>query len=121
MNQEIDELSVQWKEDGVLKIKELRREIFPSGNWATGIFLYQELQGEGESARFSEPKVSLRRYRRRGGRYQVHSKFVLSSAQQARQVAAILNGWFPQGQTPDDGPEEDNESERHLDAPVIKS
>ena len=89
----IDALTVHWEEDGQVMVEELDRKVLSHGAWATVVFLYRER--DRQSGEFGPPKAALRRYRKRGDRYQVHAKMVLSSAEQARMVADTLHGWFP--------------------------
>jgi len=87
----VDELTVDYEEDGVLKVKQVDREILSKGAWATVLFRYQEWQPESDS--YGPDKFTLRRYRKSGGEYRQQSKFTISSADQARRVVAALQRW----------------------------
>ena len=43
MAEMVDEISVNYEEDGVLLCKELDRYVLSKGAWATLMFLYQDL------------------------------------------------------------------------------
>jgi hypothetical protein len=59
------------------------------------MFLFQELNKKTNE--YEAPKVSIRRYQKRGGIYKQQSKFNISSAKQAREISDILLKWFPEG------------------------
>ena len=44
MNNTVDELTVNYEEDGILKIKEIDKEVLSKGSWATVLFRYREWQ-----------------------------------------------------------------------------
>ena len=92
MGSTVDELSVAYEEGGQVRVKELRKQVLHEGHgWATLVFLSQEWQEK--EAIFGPPKVHLRRYRKRGGRYQLYSKFNLPSVSQAQGLAQTLQQW----------------------------
>ena len=88
-----DELTVHWVEDGKEVVRELDRIIVQkSSGWATIAFLFEEIDKvTGES---SGPKINLRRYRKRGGRWQVNSKFVVGGEDVSRDLARAIQKWF---------------------------
>ncbi len=90
----IDDLSVEWEEDGQLVVEELEKHILTKGAWATLMFKYRERNKQ--SGEWGEPKVRIQRYRKQNGRYSPQSKFNISSAKQARMIVAQLNDWFPE-------------------------
>lgn len=93
-----EELTVHWVENGKEKIKELDRAVLHKGSgWATLAFLFEEL--DEVSGEYKGPKVNLRRYRKRGGRWQVNGHFVLNSEEQAVSLQKALQGWF-KGRSP---------------------
>ncbi len=91
MNNSVDELTVEYEEDGILKIRELGREVLSKGAWATVLFRYQEWIPENDS--YGPIRCALRRYKKVGGEYRLHSKFVISSMEQARRLAEALSRW----------------------------
>ena len=89
----VDDLSVEWEEDGELKVEQLDKFILTKGAWATLMFKYREKGRDGE---WGVPKCRIQRYRKQKGRYSPQSKFNISSAKQARQIVSQLQEWFPE-------------------------
>ena len=78
-----EDLTVTWVENGVEVVKELDRYVLHKGSgWATIAFLCEE--HDPATGEMRGPKVNLRRYRKRGGRWQVSARFVLGSEEQAQ-------------------------------------
>ena len=92
MAESVDELSVNYEENGVLLCKELDRQVLSRGAWATVMFLYQDLNRQ--SGEYGPEKVTIRRFQKRDGTYIPRSKFNISSLQQGRKIAAALQGWI---------------------------
>lgn len=92
MAESVDELSVNYEENGVLLCKELDRQVLSHGAWATVMFLYQDLNRQ--SGEYGPEKVTIRRFQKRDGTYIPRSKFNISSLQQGRKIAAALQGWI---------------------------
>ncbi len=87
----VDELTVQYEEDGDVIVKELDKEILTKGAWSTVIFRYQDKnRSTGE---FGPDKYVIRRYQKQDGQYRPKSKFVISSAKQATKIIEALQGW----------------------------
>lgn len=87
----VDEITINYSEDEVLVCKEVAKEILTKGTWATIMFKYQDL--DRATGAFKAPKISIRRYQKRGGEYKTMSKFNVSSLAQAKKVAEILERW----------------------------
>lgn len=92
MAESVDELSVNYEENGVLLCKELDRQVLSRGAWATVMFLYRDLNRQ--SGEYGPEKVTIRRFQKRDGTYIPRSKFNISSLQQGRKIAAALQGWI---------------------------
>lgn len=92
MSAEIEELTVNYEEDGRLVRKELDRVFLSKGAWATVLFRYQELDPKTEQYR--APKAMIVRFRKVNGVYRKQSSFTVSSAKQAMALAEILQKWF---------------------------
>lgn len=100
--QSLDELTVNWEENGELKVRELRKHVLSEhGAWATILFLFEE---RGSDGTFRAPKVQIRRYQKRRNGWVVHSKFVIPSDEQALAIARVLEEWCtsPRGDEPRD-------------------
>jgi len=93
MSEAIDQLTVNWEEEGELKVKELKKHVLSKGAWATLMFLYQEM--DPKTKEYREPKVSIRRYKKRNDQYVYQSKFNISSAAQGHEIARVIGEWFP--------------------------
>ncbi len=92
MSSEIDELTVQYEEDGLVTVKELDKKVLTKGAWSTIIYRYQDWDRRKEE--YGKDKYTIRRYQKRNGQYQQKSKFNISSADQARAVIDALEGWM---------------------------
>lgn len=92
MAESVDELSVNYEENGVLLCKELDRQVLSRGAWATVMFLYQDL--DRQSGEYGPEKVTIRRFQKRDGTYIPRSKFNISSLQQGKKIVAALQGWI---------------------------
>ena len=92
MSEEIDNLTVNYEEDGVLVVKELDREVLSKGAWATIVFRYQELNRQAGT--YGPDKFTIRRYQKRNGQFQAKSKFNISSRAQAEKVVETLGKWL---------------------------
>jgi hypothetical protein len=95
MAENIDDLTIAFYQDDRNVIKELDKRVLTRGNWTTIMYKFQELNKKTEV--YEAPKVSIRRYQKRGGVYKQQSKFNISSAKQGREIATILTEWFPEG------------------------
>ncbi len=92
MAETVDELTVEYTEDGVTTVKELDKKILTKGAWATLIFRYQDWDRSKEV--YGADKFTIRRYQKRNGAYQQKSKFNISSADQAEKIIDALQGWL---------------------------
>ena len=92
MSSEIDELTVQYEEDGVVTVKELDKKVLTKGAWSTIIYRYQDWDRRKEE--YSKDKYTIRRYQKRGGQYMQKSKFNISSQDQALAIIEALQGWL---------------------------
>ncbi len=93
MAETIDEITIEYEENGQVLTKELDKQVLTKGSWTTIMFKYAEV--DRQSGEFNAPKASIRRYKKYNGRYQMQSKFNISSAKQAKQIVEILQTWYP--------------------------
>ena len=92
MSSDINDLTVQYEEDGVVTVKELDKVVLSKGAWSTVMFRYQDWnRAKGE---YGPDKFSIRRYQKRNGEYQPKSKFNISSSAQAKAIIEALQGWI---------------------------
>jgi len=94
MPETVEELTVNYEEDGVLLCKELDKYVLTKGAWATVMYLYQDFNKREEE--YGPKKVTIRRYQKRDGNYVSRSKFNISSIKQAKQIVESLEGWIKQ-------------------------
>jgi len=87
----VDELTVNYTENGVLVVKELDKVILTKGAWSTVIFKYQDW--DRQKSVYGPAKFTIRRYQKREGEYRPKSKFTISSIDQANKVIAALQKW----------------------------
>ena len=92
MSSEIDELTVQYEEDGLVTVKELDKKVLTKGAWSTIIYRYQDWDRKKEE--YGKDKYTIRRYQKRNGEYMQKSKFNISSQDQARSIIEALEGWM---------------------------
>lgn len=92
MASDVNDLTVQYEEDGVVTVKELDKKILSKGAWATLIFRYQDWDRAKQV--YGPDKYTIRRYQKRDGNYQQKSKFNISSRDQARAIIEALEGWL---------------------------
>jgi len=91
MASEVNELTINYEEDDILKVKELDKVILSKGAWATIIFKYQ--QWDARAQKYGKECYSIRRYQKRSGQYNQKSKFNISSNDQARKIIDALQKW----------------------------
>ncbi len=89
---EIDELTVNYEEDGVQVVEELDKRILSKGAWTTILFKYR--QWERAKNDYGPPKYSIRRYQKYGDAYRQKSKFNISSNDQAQKIIDALGEWI---------------------------
>ncbi|MCR5813836.1 MAG: hypothetical protein K6G15_05045 [Desulfovibrio sp.] len=97
MNERAEDLTVEYEEDGQILVKELDKAILSKGAWATVLFRYQEWRAS--TGDYGPDKYVIRRYQKLGGEYRQKSKFVISSADQARKIIEALTAWIDQSST----------------------
>ncbi|MBE0511090.1 MAG: hypothetical protein K0A95_01240 [Chromatiales bacterium] len=92
MAESIDELTVEYSEDGLVTVKELDKVVLSKGAWSTILFRYQDWDRKKEA--YGPDKYSIRRYQKRNGEYRQQSKFNISSKDQAQQLIDALHKWI---------------------------
>ncbi|MDH5648846.1 MAG: hypothetical protein OEY67_04255 [Gammaproteobacteria bacterium] len=92
MATDVEDLTVDYEEDGMLVSKQLDKIILTKGAWSTIIFRYQDWDRKKEQ--YGPDKYSIRRYQKRNGEYKQKSKFNISSADQAGKIIDALQTWL---------------------------
>lgn len=92
MSKTVEDITINYEEDGLLLVKEIDKKILSKGAWATIIFRYQNYsKATGE---YGKDMFTVRRYQKRQGEYLPKSKFNISSAEQAKKIVEALQGWL---------------------------
>lgn len=94
MASNVDDITVNYTEEGILVVKELDKQILTKGAWSTIIFRYQDWDRNKNV--YGPDKFSIRRYQKRNGEYQQKSKFNISSTEQAEKIIEALQNWIKQ-------------------------
>ncbi|MDZ7641392.1 MAG: hypothetical protein U5J62_05135 [Desulfurivibrio sp.] len=89
---DVNEITINYEEDGVLLVQELDKAILSKGAWATIIFRYRQWDRKKEA--YGQEMYTIRRYRKVGGKYTPQSKFNISSRDQAAKIVDILSNWL---------------------------
>ncbi|MFH2122547.1 MAG: hypothetical protein ABIJ50_03560 [Pseudomonadota bacterium] len=92
MSCDLNELTINYEEDGILVVKELDKEILSKGAWTTILYRYQNWnKSKGE---YGKDMYTIRRYQKREGEYYPKSKFNISSPEQAQKITIVLQKWI---------------------------
>lgn len=93
MAETVEEITIEWTDDdGQKTVKELDKEVLTKGAWSTVMFKYQDLNKK--SGEYGPVKFRIGRYQKRNGVYYPHSKFNISSTEQAQKIIGILQNWM---------------------------
>lgn len=92
MADNIDDITIDYSEDGVLVTKQVDKVVLTRGAWTTIMFRYQTWDKKQEA--YGSEAYSIRRYQKTGGSYQQRSKFNISNAEQAKKIIEVLNQWL---------------------------
>ena len=94
MASNVNDITVDYEEDGVLVVKTLDKEILTKGAWATILFKYQQWDRKIDG--YGPEKYTIRRYRKINDEYRQQAKFNISSRDQAQKIIAALQNWLSQ-------------------------
>lgn len=92
MASDVNDITIQYEEDGVVLVKEIDKEILSKGLWTTILFRYQ--QWDKRKNEYGGDSFSIRRYQKVHGDYQQKSKFTISSSKQATKIVEALQEWL---------------------------
>ena len=87
----IDDITIQYEEDGQVLVEELEKVVLTKGLWNTVMFRYREL--DRKTGEMGPPKVSLRRYRKKG-EHLFKEDAVNITEKTAPTVVKTLREWF---------------------------
>ena len=91
MSSTIEDLTINYEEDGIQVVKETGKEVLSKGAWTTILFRFQNL--DRKTGEFGKDMFTIRRYQKRQGEYMMKSKFNISSSEQAKKIIEILEKW----------------------------
>ena len=92
MAETIGKITVNYEEDGLLKVKELAKEVLTRGAWTTILFKFQDWDAKNNV--YGPIKYTIRRYQKKNDMYRQQSKFNISNNKQADQICAVLQKWI---------------------------
>jgi hypothetical protein len=92
MAEAIDDISIEYSEEGILTTKQLDKVVLTRGAWTTIMFRYQSWDKKKQA--YGPEAYSIRRYQKKAGVYQQRSKFAISNAEQAKKIIEILSQWI---------------------------
>lgn len=91
MSSDVEELTIQYEENGEVKVEELEKVVIQKGVWATVLFRYRDRNNK--TGEWNPPKAALRRFRKMGGFYRKQDSVNISE-RSAPLLVAKLSEWF---------------------------
>jgi len=92
MASDVEELTINYTEEGILLVRELDKEVLTRGAWSTIMFRYQDW--DKAKGAYGPEKYTIRRYQKSNNEYRQRSKFNISNRKQACQIVDALNKWI---------------------------
>ena len=92
MAADVNDITIEYEEDGILLVKELDKEVLSKGAWATVLFRYR--QWDKRTKEYGDDCYAIRRYQKVHGDYMPKSKFNISSRKQAEKIVDALQRWI---------------------------
>jgi len=94
MAEKLDDITIAYTDpaSGAELVKELDKAFLTRGAWSTLVFRFQDRAKA--DAEWSTVKYRVVRYKKVNGEFRAQSKFNISSADQARSLIEILQGWL---------------------------
>ena len=94
MAETIDEITINYEEDGILVVEELEKVCLNRGAWTTILFRYRER--DRKTGEFGPPKAGLRRYQKTKGVFRKRDGINLST-DSGRILCEKLTEWAALG------------------------
>ena len=91
MSATIEDLTINYEEEGVLVVKQTGKEVLSKGAWTTILYRFNNL--DKKTGEYGKDMYTIRRYQKRQGEYMMKSKFNISSSEQAQKIISILQSW----------------------------
>ncbi len=95
MAENINDITINYEEDGEQVVEELEKVILNRGAWTSILFRYRER--ERQSGQMGPAKATLRRYQKYQGVFKKRDAINLS-AETARTLVDTLEKWLAEGQ-----------------------
>jgi hypothetical protein len=92
----VNDITINYEEDGVVVVKELDKRILSKGAWCTIIFKY--VQWDRSKENYGPARYTIRRYRKINDDYRQQAKFNISSNDQAGKLIDALQHWIDEEQ-----------------------
>ena len=92
MASDVNDITMDYEEDGILIVKELDKEILSKGAWTTILFRYQNW--DKVKKEYKDDSYAIRRYQKVNGEYMQKSKFNITNSKQADKIVSALQGWM---------------------------
>lgn len=92
MAEKIEDITIQYEEDGQCLVDELEKEVLTKGAWTTILFRYRQFDNKIDD--FGPEKYMIRRYRKVNGQFRPQTKFNISNPKQAQQIVDTLSRWL---------------------------
>lgn len=92
MSSTIDEITINYEENGILLVKEIDKEILSKGLNTTILFRYKEYIADADN--YGPDKYTIRRYKKINGEFRQQAKFNISSVRQGKIIAETLGRWL---------------------------
>ena len=92
MNQTVEDLTMEYIDEGIVTVKELDKVVLSKGAWTTIIYKYQNWDSKKQE--YGPILFGIRRYQKKDGKYWQKSKFNISSKDQAQKIIEVLNKWI---------------------------
>lgn len=94
MAENIDDITINYEDDGQLMVEELEKIVLSRGAWSTILFRYRERSRQ--TGEFGPPKATLRRYQKTQGVFRKRDA-VNFSAESAQKLLDALGQWLKDG------------------------
>ncbi len=91
MASDVADITINFEENEILKVKELDKVVLTKGAWATIMFKFQNWDAKND--KYGADCYTIRRYQKRSGNYMQKSKFNISSKDQAKKIIEVLQTW----------------------------
>ncbi|MDR2724779.1 MAG: hypothetical protein LBC90_01670 [Candidatus Adiutrix sp.] len=94
MAENINDITVNYEDEGELVVEELDKVILTRGAWTSILFRYRER--DRQTGTMGPPKATLRRYQKHNGIFKKRDAINLS-AEAAKSLVGTLEQWLAEG------------------------